>query len=1135
MPGMLTVALLSVGVSLSLCVVPALARLTVFPLLLALVHKFAAAYATDSVRIEFCFGSCALRKHRSADSELARGVTISLFFVTVQSEFLKSLAFAKQGLAPDELQRVAIEKIEIHVTTTWKMVVKLEGVSVDGRIVDPNVDGVFELQDAVAMKLTEAANWITLLDVEHRVLQQIAAQVDIHVSKLRVTVTELTPGAAAVDGHDEVNEEKDGMDADEARNGSIFGLLLKPTRVSFALNSCDVLSDVLHENVDEALQLILTSEEIKVEHAMSMKGGSICATVVDGEDGSEETVVEKKVDLLKGKREKSPGEKPLLSFSSLAVKLHVPPMPRVLGIVEDIAPISMMNRGAQVELLSSSTINISITRELVVGVLRDLVVPYNDHQVLVQSVRTLEHDESVRKPMFEEGEIFYVSYFNKEDSNKSLSSQQKAEINEKLRTLEIAMSLNNILKLRSRATGLAKCYRRDQDELTLADVKAIVLENATKTSNIMFRVLQIALRSDSIVIGFVERGHQVSEMAVVGFGANVHTYAIAEGEEKQKLDVDVVVGQTTFLVNVESSAPKTVAPTEKLLFADFGNVATDLNNVKVILAVGALVRFLLYVDRLSTKSAQVLSTARPPPTPATYSEQLPVSVDIAESEMETMTKEVPMSSFSLFGELLLKLDVSMSDCRILLLPTPSYSKSLYTDMDVETWQNDYEVDCHGDIPVTFSICLESSKVKESMEFNAQSFSIGAQYVHNAEEMETILAPTNVTLHYALEQDSVDSLTCHQSIMVHMPDVLVSGSDLSLSLLASCVEALGELLLLLRRVKIGDTLLESELGYLGCALFKEIDQDGDGFLEFQELRAYLRDDLLSDNSVAASGAPSGDGSNALSGFLNLRGSEYNSSEAINKMSETKIACSEQLAEWIQRPVFVERFWELFESEAHLTKRSLCDQDPLDVQKKLVRLLNNYDAANLMWDALVLPVLEDLCTDHAFCEWLLQPFTHCGGLIEYQSAAKVIAKKKRGIFSAAMNEAEHLISKLTQSANPVKKELRLTTDVRMGNLRLVLTDTELPTRFCRGDFVIKDVKLSVRLTGKEIDENGPVDWVGLATSGDSDWMGLFGFKLSSSCYSEAAADMEFIIEQRELVVGLSSSDGENGFSVTMEATK
>ena len=90
------------------------------------------------------------------------------------------------------------------------------------------------------MTLTEAANWITLLDVERkktemrekreetqaarapgaadqafcfkdRVLQQIAAQVDIYVSKLRVTITGLAAEAAAVDGHDEVNEDMDGM------------------------------------------------------------------------------------------------------------------------------------------------------------------------------------------------------------------------------------------------------------------------------------------------------------------------------------------------------------------------------------------------------------------------------------------------------------------------------------------------------------------------------------------------------------------------------------------------------------------------------------------------------------------------------------------------------------------------------------------------------------------------------------------------------------------------------------------------------------------------------------------------------------------------------------------------------------
>ena len=73
------------------------------------------------------------------------------------------------------------------------------------------------------------------------------------MSKLRFNITVLTLGVYAVDGHDEVNEEKDSMDADETTDGSIPGLLLKPTRVSFALDSCDMLLYVLHEHVHEAL------------------------------------------------------------------------------------------------------------------------------------------------------------------------------------------------------------------------------------------------------------------------------------------------------------------------------------------------------------------------------------------------------------------------------------------------------------------------------------------------------------------------------------------------------------------------------------------------------------------------------------------------------------------------------------------------------------------------------------------------------------------------------------------------------------------------------------------------------------------------------------------------------------------
>ncbi|KAG7384122.1 hypothetical protein PHYBOEH_009644 [Phytophthora boehmeriae] len=1242
MLGLLTVALLSVCVSLSLCVVPALARYTVFPLLSGIIHKATAAYLTPSLAVEYAFGSFDVRGRRGSGhaTETLRGITISLFFVQLQSAFLKTLAFAKQGLAPVELKSVSVKKLTIQLATTWKVVVKVEGVAVDGVMVGPNSAGVFEVQDAVAMKLNEAANWVTQLVAEKtkaetrqkqeeaaasgtastafsfkdRVLQQIAAQVDVHVSNVRVDITGLKPSATAVDGFD---EEEKSEEQDDAATNSSLPPVLKPTRVSLVMKSYDLLSDVVHESPDEALQVVLTSEEIQVEYAMSIKGVNICAASVENEEDDNRAVVGKE-DPLKVNGSLRPGETALLSFPGIDLKLKVPPIPRLLGIVENIAPIPMNYRLAQVELLSPTINNILVAREMLVGVLRDLFVPYMDHQTLVQSVRMMEHDETVRKPLSADDEAFYVDNFDKVESNKSLSTQEKKTRNEKLLSLEGTMTLNKILKLRSRATGLAKYYRQTKNELSLADYTTIIQENAAKPSNIMFKAMQVALRWENMSIGFIERGRQVAEMVVVGFGVNVRVYTVAEGDDKQKLDLDVVLGQTTFVVNVGSSALSPVSPTAKLMYADFSKVAAEsdalappqmltahisqfesgqqnvragVNSVKLVLSTDALEYFLLYADRLNTKTSQVLSTTRPPTTSIAHSESSAAPVLAAQSEVETVEKEVSMAPFSLLGGMLLALDVTVNDCHIILIPTQSFSKSLFTDINVETWQSDYVVDCRVDIPATLSIHVESSKVKESMTFNVNRFGVEAQYVEGARGMEAILSPMSLVFQFALEQDTKNPLVCHQSVRMHMPDILLAGSDLSLSLLASCGQALGnmqtttpdqarlrlesqmkqdelrrqaevdavldrlhrlfneidangngrielaELLMLLRRVKVGDTLLESELEHFVRELFKDIDQDGNGFLEFQELRAFLRDDLLSDEAASSSSVKqTSNGSNALNGFLNLRGNEYHSFEVVNKMCGTNIVSSDQLAEWIQRSEFQARFWELFESEAHVTKHSFGGQSPLDVQKKLVRLLKNYDAANLIWDAIVLPSTDDDCKDHVICEWLLRPFTHCGGISEYQSAARVIAKKKRdGIFSAALEEAEQLVSKLSQNTNPTKKELQFTTDVKMGNLRLVLTDIELPARFCRGDFVVSSVKMSMELTGKEIDELGPVDWVNLATSDNSDWTMLFGFKLSSSCYSDLANDMEHIIEPWELVAGISSGAGENGFSVLMEAAK
>lgn len=885
-------------------------------------------------------------------------------------------------------------------------------------------------------------------------------------------------------------------------------------------------------------------------------------------------------------------------------------MPRLLGIVENIAPIPLDSRIARVQLVSLEICRISVASEMLVDVLRDLYVPYMDHQVLVKTVRNAEADDAARVRLSDEDVAFYVDNFDQ--SKKKSSAADVAKLGE----LETKITLEQIVRLRTRALGLAAFFRPDEREFSIAELNAVAQEFSTRPENIMFKIMEIGLRWDNFSLSFVEHDRQVAEMVVIGFGVNLHSFAVPEGEAKKTLEIDLALTQAMFVVNVTSSlVGPTGAPASKIMYADFSKVATradslvppqmvnlhlsqyqsgeqsvqlKLSNAQLIVSAQALEYFLLYVDRLTTGTSQVLAEARPPAIAVAEAESSSASAVAGQHEANKAAQEVSMAPFSMLGGMLLSVDMRMDDCQMVLLPSDSFSKSLTTDINVSTVSQDYVVNCQVSIPASLQIIVKSSRVKETVEMNVTNFGIAARYVEGVSEVEHILSPTSMLFRFTLEQDKNERPKCHQNLEMQIPDVMMAGSDLSLSLLASCGQALGgiqtttpeharlkaesqakqdemrrqaevdavltrlhqlfdeidedkngnielsELLLLLRRVKVGDTLLESELEHFVRELFKDIDRDGSGLIEFDELRAYLRDDMLTGAANATS--PSAyDGSGALNGFLNLRGNEYHSFTVIDKLCDTKVTNMQQVEEWLQRPAFQGRFWELFENETRVVNHSFGEQLPLDVQKKLVRLLQNYEAAKLCWDQLVLPAITDAEKDNTICEWLLQPFAHCGGISEYRSAAKVIAKKKKdGIFSAALEEAEQLVT-LSQVADPVKKQLEFTTDIQMGNLRFVLTDVELPARFCRGDFVVRDVKLSLELSASDINEVGAIDWAGLATSDHCEWTALFGVKIASSCYSELVNDMEYIIEPWDIVAGLSSGREENGFSVLVEAAK
>jgi len=68
-----------------------------------------------------------------------------------------------------------------------------------------------------------------------------------------------------------------------------------------------------------------------------------------------------------------------------------------------------------------------------------------------------------------------------------------------------------------------------------------------------------------------------------------------------------------------------------------------------------------------------------------------------------------------------------------------------------------------------------------------------------------------------------------------------------------------------------------------------------------------------------------------------------------------------------------FWELYEKECGCQKLSLNSQDPAQVQRKLVRILSNYEFARFAWRSLVAPELRSSPSAVTASDWVLDEHT------------------------------------------------------------------------------------------------------------------------------------------------------------------
>ncbi|KDO18815.1 hypothetical protein SPRG_15914 [Saprolegnia parasitica CBS 223.65] len=206
----------------------------------------------------------------------------------------------------------------------------------------------------------------------------------------------------------------------------------------------------------------------------------------------------------------------------------------------------------------------------------------------------------------------------------------------------------------------------------------------------------------------------------------------------------------------------------------------------------------------------------------------------------------------------------------------------------------------------------------------------------------------------------------------------------------------------------------------------------------------------------------------------------------------------------------------------TRTSRAGQSPTLLQRKLVRLLQHHEAAHAVWDALVVPNLATSDENREIdLTWTINDDTACGGIVEFESAAKMILNQ------GAEPTVEVLETKPAPSMAGVSLQVR--SDIKLGAFHVVLLDDKLPSTACRADLVVDHLTCSVALSAAI----GPNVYDVNAQA--SEWAMTLGLQVAASCYSDLSGQMEHSIEPWVCLVGVNSAAGVEGVRVWLEAEK
>lgn len=492
-----------------------------------------------------------------------------------------------------------------------------------------------------------------------------------------------------------------------------------------------------------------------------------------------------------------------------------------------------------------------------------------------------------------------------------------------------------------------------------------------------------------------------------------------------------------------------------------------------------------------------------------------------------------------------------------------------------------------ELATSINITISSSSEKESVLLNISNISLIPKILDYSDEKavevlktsgeDSLIDPLKISGKYLCEvKKENEGYKADQSLLLQIPDIVIAFSHSNLAILISSLTGLAsiqmsksvvqqtrdynqkllktiekegalkesidmfqktfdeictddsssigmnELEALIASTPNGRGLLKSEIKTLAIDIFDTIDENKDGVIELMEFENLILNDGMGFQ---------------LRGYLNLKCGEYKFFDRVPELFGDVVQSEEEL---FVIEAAKAKFWSIYEEETGANRFTIGNQTLDMAQKKLVRLLQNFDLAEKYWNRIISPsllTLDNNATIIKYYPWILNENDVCGGLAELQTLSSMVQLTPNKTSDENVFVGSELILPNNNGEDSLSKmktvQITLHSDLQLGNLRLLLVDPILPAGTYRCEILVSGVKSFAKVDSKVDPDRKDNDHFFFQES--SSWTFTLGFKLQGWCYSDLADMMEMLIEPWNLAGALFTNKGEEGYSFLIEASQ